>query len=44
MTKGCLLLIPPSWADRLEELNALGIGLFAVWDGGAEMLREVRKR
>jgi len=27
------LLIPPSWEDRLDELNALGIGTFRVWRG-----------
>lgn len=37
--KGTRLLIPPSWADRLGELNALGIGIFRVWHGDAAMLR-----
>lgn len=27
------LLIPESWEDRLDELNALGIGIFRVWKG-----------
>lgn len=29
--KSTRLLIPPAWADRLDELNALGIGIFRVW-------------
>lgn len=37
------LLIPASWADRLDELNALGIGTFRVWDGSVEALRTVVK-
>lgn len=31
--KGTRLLIPESWADRLDELNDLGIGIFRVWHG-----------
>ena len=27
------LLVPPSWNRRLPALNALGIGIFRVWDG-----------
>lgn len=41
--KGTRLLIPPSWAPRLDALNALGIGTFRVWDGSPEALREVVK-
>ena len=29
-------LIPPSWADRLDELNDLGIGIFRVWSGSTQ--------
>ena len=35
------LLIPASWADRLDDLNALNIGTFRIWDGSVEALREV---
>ena len=43
MRKGTRLLIPPSWSDRLDELNALGIGTFRVWHGDVESLRSVVK-
>ena len=41
VAKGTRLLIPASWADRLDELNALNLGTFRVWDGSAEALRIV---
>lgn len=37
--KGTRPLIPASWEDRLDELNALHIGVFRVWRGDAAMLR-----
>ena len=43
IAKGTRLLIPESWADRLDELNDLGIGTYRVWRGDAEALRDVCK-
>lgn len=41
--KGTRLLIPPSWTQRLGQLNALGVGTFRVWHGDRETLRETVK-
>ena len=41
--KGTRLLIPPSWEDRLQTLNALGYGKFRIWHGDVETLHEVAK-
>ena len=35
--KGSRLYVPSSWADRIEELSALGLGIFQVWDGGRHL-------
>ena len=43
MAKASRLLIPRSWAHRLEELNSLGIGTFRVWAGDAALLRVMCK-
>lgn len=37
------LLVPPSWADRVDALNDLHLGTFRVWDGDPRKLLEVVK-
>ena len=33
MLKGARLLVPPSWADRIDELKAAMPGAWRVWNG-----------
>ncbi len=44
MRKAARLLIPPSWADRLDELNGYGIGVFRVWRGDMATLQTTAKQ
>ena len=41
LAKGTRHLIPPSWSDRLKELEELTGKKWKVWRGDAESLRQV---